>query len=163
MDRFDRAATASEISAMRQSLETSLDHGAIGLSTGLYYPPANAAPTEEVIALGKTLHKHGGIHTTHMRDEASQLVQSVNETIAIGRSADIPVVISHHNSSGTPNHGLVDPRPDRRASNNPDSASTSTPRCRLDHAGARRIPLSKIIVTWSKSLPNSRETLDTMR
>src|SRR6478609_10678882 len=92
MDRFDRAATPSEISAMRQSLETSLDHGAIGLSTGLYYPPANAAPTDEVIALGKTLHDYGGIHTTHMRDEASHLVKSVNETIDIGRSADIPVV-----------------------------------------------------------------------
>src|SRR3954468_8435709 len=96
MGRFDRAATPSEISAMRQTLETALDQGAIGLSTGLYYPPANAAPTDEVIELGKTLHDYGGIHTTHMRDEASQLVKSVNETIDIGRSADIPVVISHH-------------------------------------------------------------------
>ena len=60
-----------------------------------------------MIALGKPLHAYGGIHTTHMRDEASQLVESVNETIEIGRSADIPVVISHHKASGTPNHGLV--------------------------------------------------------
>ena len=50
---------------------------------------------------------YGGIHTTHMRDEASHLVQSVNETIEIGKAAGIPVVISHHKASGTPNHGLV--------------------------------------------------------
>jgi len=165
MDRFDRAATSVEIGAMRQSLETSLDDGAIGLSTGLYYPPANAAPTDEVIALGKTLHEYGGIHTTHMRDEASHLVRSVNETIDIGRSADIPVVISHHKASGTPNHGLV-----RDTLTLIDEARKKQ-KLGLDvypYVAAstmldpRRIPLaSKIIVTWSKSLPEfAGQTLD---
>ena len=107
MDRFDRAATQREISAMRKMLETSLENGAIGMSTGLYYPPAKDAPTDEVIALTHSIRTFGGIHTTHMRDEASHLVDSVNETIAIGRTARIPVVISHHKASGTPNHGLV--------------------------------------------------------
>ncbi len=75
MDRFDRPASLAEISAMQRALETSLEAGAIGLSTGLYYPPAKAAPTEEVIALAKPLRAHGAIHTTHMRDEASHLVE----------------------------------------------------------------------------------------
>ena len=92
---------------MRRALETSLEQGAIGMSTGLYYPPAKDAPTEEVIALAKPMRAYGGIHTTHMRDEASHLVESVNETIEIGKAADVPVVISHHKASGTPNHGLV--------------------------------------------------------
>ena len=87
MDRFDRAATTAEIDAMRRALESSLESGAIGLSTGLYYPPAKAAPTEEVIALAKPMRAYGGIHTTHMRDEASHLVESVNETIRIGKDA----------------------------------------------------------------------------
>ena len=107
MDRFDRPASPAEIGAMRRTLETSLEHGAIGMSTGLYYPPANAAPTDEVIALVSSMRAYGGIHTTHMRDEASHIVASVNETIAIGKAADVPVVISHHKASGTPNHGLV--------------------------------------------------------
>src|SRR5436305_2892928 len=55
MDRFDRAATPAEIDAMRGALETSLEHGAIGMSTGLYYPPANAAPTEAVTPLAKPM------------------------------------------------------------------------------------------------------------
>ena len=71
---------------MRRALETSLASGAIGMSTGLYYPPAKAAPTDEVIALAKPMRAYGGIHTTHMRDEASQLVESVNETIRIGKA-----------------------------------------------------------------------------
>ena len=75
MDRLDRPATSAEIDAMRRALETSLESGAIGMSTGLYYPPAKAAPTEEVIALAKPMRAYGGIHTTHMRDEASHLVE----------------------------------------------------------------------------------------
>ena len=75
---------------MRRALETSLEHGAIGMSTGLYYPPAKDAPTDEVIALAKPMRAYGGIHTTHMRDEASHLVESVNETIEIGKAAGIP-------------------------------------------------------------------------
>ena len=100
------------------------------MSTGLYYPPAKDAPTDEIIALAKPMRAYGGIHTTHMRDEASHLVESVNETIAIGKAADIPVVISHHKASGTPNHGLVedDAEADRRGAQDASgSASTSTP------------------------------------
>jgi N-acyl-D-amino-acid deacylase len=157
MDRFDRPATGPEIDTMRGALEAALEQGAIGLSTGLYYPPAKAAPTDEVIALGKALHDHGGIHTTHMRDEAARLVDSVNETIAIGKTADIPVVISHHKASGIANHGLV-----RDTLKLIDEARKSqalgldvypyvAASTMLDPG---RIPLaSKIIVTWSKSRP----------
>jgi N-acyl-D-amino-acid deacylase len=165
MDRFDRAATQAEIDAMRGALETSLENGAIGMSTGLYYPPAKDATTGEVIALAKAIRAHGGIHTTHMRDEASHLVDSVNETIEIGKVSGIPVVISHHKASGTPNHGLVkdtlklidEARKSQKLGLDvyPYVAASTM----LD---ARRIPLaSKIIVTWSKSLPEfAGQTLD---
>jgi N-acyl-D-amino-acid deacylase len=165
MDRFDRAATSAEIGAMRQALETSLESGAIGLSTGLYYPPAKAAPTEEVIALAAPLRAHGGIHTTHMRDEASHVVQSVTETIRIGRDGGVPVVISHHKASGIANHGLV-----RDTLKIIDEARKSqalgldvypyiAASTMLDPS---RIPLaSKIIVTWSKARPEfAGQTLD---
>jgi N-acyl-D-amino-acid deacylase len=157
MDTFDRAATASEIGTMRRALETSLEQGAIGMSTGLYYPPSKDAPTEEVIELAKPMRAYGGIHTTHMRDEASHLVRSVNETIEIGRAAGVPVVISHHKASGTPNHGLVvdtlklidEARKSQALGLDvyPYVAASTM----LD---ARRISASsKIIVTWSKSMP----------
>jgi N-acyl-D-amino-acid deacylase len=103
MDRLDRAAGTGEIKFMRGGLEEALDAGAIGLSTGLYYPPASAAPTEEVIELAKSL--AGALHTTHMRDEADGIAQSLEETFAIGREADVPIVISHHKCAGLRNHG----------------------------------------------------------
>ena len=103
MDRLDRAADAGEIKTMRGNLEAALDAGAIGMSTGLYYPPAIAAPTEEVIELAKAL--SGAIHTTHMRDEADGVARSLEETFAIGRAANVPVVISHHKCAGQKNHG----------------------------------------------------------
>ena len=79
--------------------------GSIGLSTGLAYPAANDAPTEEIIELAKVLKKHDGIFTTHMRNEGDNLVESVNETIKIGKLADVRTVISHHKCAGRSNWG----------------------------------------------------------
>ena len=165
MERLDRAATQAETDVMRRTLDNALAHGAIGLSTGLYYPPAKDAPTDEVVALTKTVRAHGGIHTTHMRDEASHMIDSVNETISIGKAADIPVVISHHKASGISNHGMVE------TSLKLIAEARKSQRLGLDvypYVAAStmlspdRISLaSKIIVTWSKSRPEfAGRTLD---
>ncbi len=157
MAQLDRAATGAELGAMRRTLEQALEQGAIGLSTGLYYPPAQDAPTGEIVTLTDAVRAHGGIHTTHMRDEASHLINSVNETISIGKASDIPVVISHHKASGTPNHGMVETslkliaeaRKSQRLGLDayPYVASSTM----LD---SKRLALaSKVIVTWSKSRP----------
>jgi N-acyl-D-amino-acid deacylase len=105
MDRFDRAATADEVRAMRQAMEAALEAGAAGLSTGLFYQPALDAPTEEIIELARGLKAFGAIHTTHMRDETDHIVESLEETLRIGVEADVPVVISHHKCAGAANHG----------------------------------------------------------
>ena len=91
MDSLDRPASIAEIKTMREQLERALTSGAIGLSTGLFYAPANAAPTEEVIELVKTLRSCGAIHTTHMRDEAEHVLDSLRETFSIGSEAGVPV------------------------------------------------------------------------
>jgi N-acyl-D-amino-acid deacylase len=105
MDRLDRAATPAEIARMRELVTASLEAGAIGLSTGLAYAPANKAPTDEVIALCRPLADHGALYVTHMRDEADHVLDSIDETLRIGREAASPVVISHHKTTGAPNHG----------------------------------------------------------
>lgn len=105
MDRFDRAASEDEIEQMKALLRQALKDGAAGLSTGLYYPPANAAPTEEIEALAHVLHEEGGFHSTHMRDEAEGIIDSLEETFRIGRTAQVPVIISHHKCVGMNNHG----------------------------------------------------------
>jgi N-acyl-D-amino-acid deacylase len=105
MDRFDRAATASEIGRMRELVREALGAGAIGVSTGLYYEPANAAPTEEVIEVCRPLKEFDGIYCTHMRNEADHVMDSLDETFRVGRALGVPVVVSHHKVVGLPNHG----------------------------------------------------------
>ncbi len=90
---------------MAARLAECLSAGALGLSTGLAYPPANAAPTDEVVALCDVIAESGGIYATHMRDEKAGVVDSVKETVDIGRRAGVPVVISHHKCTGRPNWG----------------------------------------------------------
>lgn len=105
MDRFDRAATQAEIDAMRRALHQAFEEGAAGLSTGLAYRPANAAPTEEIEALAAVAAEFSGFHSTHMRDEGAGVLTSLAETFRIGQTARIPVIISHHKCAGIPNHG----------------------------------------------------------
>ena len=157
MDNLHRPATSDEIKAMRGRLERALEAGAIGLSTGLYYAPAAAAPTEEIIELAKAVRAAGGIHTTHMRDEADRVSESLEETFTIGREAGVPVVISHHKCSGQANHGrstetlaLIEAARHRQRISldaYPYIASSTT-------LGSTRLAdASKVLVTWSKAQP----------
>jgi N-acyl-D-amino-acid deacylase len=98
-------ASPAEIETMRSLLQEALDAGAIGFSTGLFYPTNKPAPKEEVIALAELLAPVGGIYTTHMRDEADDVETSLDETFATAQAAGVPVVISHHKCSGRANWG----------------------------------------------------------
>lgn len=96
----NRAPTAEELDEMRRLVDTSMEQGALGLSTGLLYVPARYAETEEVIELARIAGRHGGVYYTHMRDEGRGLIESVAEAIRIGREAEIPVQIQHHKAFG---------------------------------------------------------------
>ena len=96
----NRAPDHDELQVMRDLVEETMKQGALGLSTGLLYVPANFAETEEVIELAKIASQYGGIYVTHMRNESVGLIDSVNETIRIATEADIPAHINHHKASG---------------------------------------------------------------
>ena len=100
-----RAATAAEAAVMQTRLAESLAAGASGFSTGLAYPPNLPAPTDEVIAVAEALRAAGGLYVTHMRDEAEGVLDSIAETLHIGRAAGVPVVISHHKCAQPENFG----------------------------------------------------------
>jgi N-acyl-D-amino-acid deacylase len=103
---LDRPASNAEIAQMSETLDIALRQGCIGLSSGLDYPPAFAAPMAEMIALAKTLGAHPkSVYTSHMRDEGDYLIESVIETIETGRQAKANVVISHHKCAGMANYG----------------------------------------------------------
>ncbi|MGD9882017.1 MAG: amidohydrolase family protein [Reyranella sp.] len=102
-----RQASASEIATMRELLDQSLKQGAIGMSSGLFYPPAMAASTDEVAEVAKPLGKWGGVYTAHMRDEGDNILKSMDETFEIGRRAGAPIIVSHHKCSGRANFGRM--------------------------------------------------------
>ena len=106
MENLDRPADEREIRAMSGVLEQALQDGAIGMSTGLAYPPAKEAPTEEIIALAKVMSSYRGLHSTHMRCESDGVMDSLAETLRIGREGEVVnSIISHHKCSGTSNFG----------------------------------------------------------
>jgi len=105
MGDVDRKATPEEIEKMKALVEQGMKDGAFGLSSGLFYVPGTFTPTEEVIELARVAGRYGGFYASHMRDEASHVVQSVEETIRIGEEGGLPTQLTHHKVIGTANWG----------------------------------------------------------
>ena len=157
MDDLEKPATPAQIAQMRELVVEAMKAGAIGVSTGLFYEPAVAAPTEEVIAICQPLKEYNGLYCTHMRDEADGVMDSLEETFRIGREVDVPVVISHHKVIGAKNYGRSDETLEFIR-----QSMAKQPIC-LDcypyTAGSTVLSMSRaetsarVIVTWSKKLP----------
>jgi N-acyl-D-amino-acid deacylase len=142
---------------MRERLGEALQAGAIGLSTGLGYPTAEPAPTSEVKALAELLKPAGAIHTTHMRDESEHVMEALDEAFDIGRSAGVPVVISHHKTAGRANFGRSREtlkKIDRAMASQPiglDAYPYIAASTVLDPKFLRMA--ERVFVTWSKGAP----------
>lgn len=105
LGRVDRAATPEELDRMRGMVREGMLQGAFGLSTGLFYAPGVFSSTEEVVELAKVAGKLGGIHISHIRDEAARVVESVRETVRIGEEGYLPTQVTHHKVMGKTNAG----------------------------------------------------------
>ncbi len=98
-----RELSARQLRALRDRVIEEMEKGAAGLSTGLEYAPGTYATTEELIALCKVVRSHGGIYTTHLRDQTGRIIdggktgmiEALKEAVEIGRRAEIPVQVSH--------------------------------------------------------------------
>lgn len=100
-----RAPTDDELAHMQAMVDTAMDQGAWGLSTGLKYLPGTYSNTDEVVALAERAARRGGIYTSHLREEGLGLLEGVAEALEIGRRANIPVVLTHHKVVGFPMWG----------------------------------------------------------
>ena len=92
---FRRVARPTEVAAMAKLVEQGMSEGAIGLSSGLEYDVASYSNTDEMVAVAAAAAKHGGFYMTHIRDEADRSFPALEEVIAIGQRARIPVEHSH--------------------------------------------------------------------
>jgi N-acyl-D-aspartate/D-glutamate deacylase len=103
----NRAPTADELSRMETMVDQAMRDGAFGLSSALIYVPGTFAKTDELVALAKVAAKHKGIYITHVRGESFNLFNAIDEAIAIGRDAGLPVVIYHLKVGAKANWGRM--------------------------------------------------------
>ena len=92
---FRRAATEEEIEKMRQLLIEEMNSGALGFGTGLEYDPGIYSERSEVVALAREAASWGGRYISHLRSEDRTFWDAVDEILAVGRQAHLPVQISH--------------------------------------------------------------------
>jgi dihydroorotase/N-acyl-D-amino-acid deacylase len=95
--------SAGELDAMRRLVRNAMKDGAFGLASALIYPPDSFVATADLIALCRELRPCGGVYITHMRSEGDQLLEAIDEAIAIGREAGVPVEIYHLKAGGQRN------------------------------------------------------------
>src|SRR5262249_41462291 len=92
---FKRAAAPDEGRRMEELVRAEMLSGALGLSTGLEYDPGIYSAPSEVVALAKVAGAAGGRYISHIRSEDRTEWDAIDEIIAIGREAQIPVQVSH--------------------------------------------------------------------
>ncbi len=102
----DRKASDAEMEEMVRLVRMAASEGAIGLSTGLIYPPGVYSDTKEISELAKAIKEL--IYTTHMRSEGNELIEAIEETVEIGRGSGIRVQISHIKTGGKENWGKIE-------------------------------------------------------
>jgi len=91
----DRPSEDFEIEIMKGIVEEHIAAGVFGLSTGLIYTPGMFAQAEEITELCRVVALHGGVYTTHMRDEGDYLMEAVEESIRVARETGVSLLISH--------------------------------------------------------------------
>jgi len=99
--------TPKQMEVMEKELAEAMDQGALGLSTGLIYAPGCFAEMDEIVKLGKIVAKKGGVYASHIRNERDQVEEAVAEALAIGKKANIRVLISHVKTAEKENWGKM--------------------------------------------------------
>ena len=96
----DRLATPGELEQMKTALREWMDAGAIGLNTGLDYPPGANSDTDELLELCRVVNEYDGVYASHMRYAGAGLAGAFRETLRLSRETGIPVSIAHFNNEG---------------------------------------------------------------
>ena len=146
MGSQDRKPSSTELRRMQDLVDEAMRSGAVGLSTGLVSPPGTYSETPEIVALARVAARHRGLYSSHIRGEASTLVEAVREAIQVGREAGLPVQISHHKAAGRENWGTT-----RKTLPMIEAANRAGQRVRVDvypyHAGSAG--LAQLVPPWA--------------
>ena len=103
LGQADVQPDAGQLERMQDLVRAAMREGALGVGSSLIYPPAFFAKTEELIALSQAAAESGGGYISHMRSEANQLLEAVDEIVAIGRATGQRAEIYHFKAAGEQN------------------------------------------------------------
>jgi N-acyl-D-amino-acid deacylase len=102
--KLDDDETRAEVALVREAVE----HGALGVSSGLIYTPSRYADLDELVACARVAAEAGASrYVSHIRSEGDELLEAVDEGLAVGRNAEVAVQFSHHKAAGKKNWGKV--------------------------------------------------------
>ncbi|HZD03735.1 MAG TPA: amidohydrolase family protein, partial [Longimicrobiales bacterium] len=104
----DRPPDAGELARMQELVREAMEDGALGVGSSLIYAPAFYAGTDELVALTKVAAEYDGMYISHMRSEANQLLEAVDELIRIARESGARAEIYHLKAAGEENWGKLD-------------------------------------------------------
>ncbi|MEX2283097.1 MAG: D-aminoacylase [Gemmatimonadota bacterium] len=95
--------TPAELDSMRKVVRWAMEGGAFGIATALIYPPSTFATPHELIEASKAMAPYGGVYITHMRSEADQFLEGIDEAIKISKEAGVRAEIFHLKAGGRRN------------------------------------------------------------
>lgn len=101
--------TPAQLVQMQNLVRQGMNDGGMGLGTSLIYAPGTYAETPELIALATASAQCGGMYISHMRNESDQVLEAVDELIAIARVSGGPAEIYHLKQAGMANWDKLDP------------------------------------------------------
>src|SRR4029078_3582130 len=100
--------TPEQLDRMRALVRQAMKEGALGGGSSILTAPATYAETPELIAITSEAGKCGGMYISHMRSEANQLLEAIDELITISKESGAPAEIYHFKQGGQPNWGKLD-------------------------------------------------------
>ena len=104
----DRAPAPDELAQMRDLVRQAMREGAVGLSSSLIYAPACYAGTGELLALAGVAAELGGLYISHIRNEGAQLLEAIEELLAVARTTGVSAEIYHFKAAGRANWEKLD-------------------------------------------------------
>ena len=109
----NRAPTDEELARMQELVRQGMREGALGIGSALVYTPGTFAKTDELIALTKAAGEFGGGYISHIRSDAGDMLEALDELFAIARAANVHAEVHHLKASGQKNWPLMQEAIDR--------------------------------------------------
>ncbi|MEM7130716.1 MAG: D-aminoacylase [Chloroflexota bacterium] len=100
--------SSEQLGLMERLMAESMEDGAMGVSQALIYPPSAYTSIDELVAISKVVSHYNGVYITHIRSEADEIMEGLDEAIQIGRHAELPVEIYHLKAAGKRNWSKLD-------------------------------------------------------